>query len=155
MSKTSWIWFQGESDNARSDYHHRHLLRRINTAELSPHWTCIYPYFCNLPMSITLQRLGKQLFFKSPALNKPLVAGYATTAIPSLTSSGRILPTIEPSQSNKQLYAFTSLEGKRLFREAMDQGHAESFFKLMGNFSGQSSSMLGSVSSCKFHYSIR
>ena len=42
---------------------------------------------------------------------------------------------------------FTSPEGKRLFRGAMDQGHAESFFNLMGNFSTQSSAMFGGVSS--------
>ncbi|KAI8148850.1 Phytochelatin synthase-domain-containing protein [Fennellomyces sp. T-0311] len=42
---------------------------------------------------------------------------------------------------------FTSIEGKRLFRGAMDQGHAESFFNLMGNFSTQSSAMFGGVSS--------
>lgn len=47
------------------------------------------------------------------------------------------------------LVKFTSVEGKRLFRNAMVQGHAESFFKLMGNFSTQSSPSHGGVSSCK------
>lgn len=51
--------------------------------------------------------------------------------------------------SPSKLVNFTSHEGKRLFRGAMDQGHTESFFKLMGNFSTQSSPMLGGVSSCK------
>ncbi|KAI9490902.1 Phytochelatin synthase-domain-containing protein [Zychaea mexicana] len=46
-----------------------------------------------------------------------------------------------------RLVNFTSSEGKRLFRGAMDQGHAESFFNLMGNFSTQSSAMFGGVSS--------
>ncbi|KAI9256170.1 Phytochelatin synthase-domain-containing protein [Sporodiniella umbellata] len=45
------------------------------------------------------------------------------------------------------LVKFTSPEGKRLFRNAMIQGHAESFFKLMGNFSTQSSPTHGGVSS--------
>ncbi|KAI9017970.1 Phytochelatin synthase-domain-containing protein [Phycomyces nitens] len=45
------------------------------------------------------------------------------------------------------LVDFTSTEGKRLFRGAMDQGQAESFFKLMGNFSTQSSPALAGVSS--------
>ncbi|KAI9485965.1 MAG: Phytochelatin synthase-domain-containing protein [Benjaminiella poitrasii] len=45
------------------------------------------------------------------------------------------------------LVKFTSVEGKRLFRNAMVQGHAESFFKLMGNFSTQSSPSHGGVSS--------
>ncbi|KAI7881030.1 Phytochelatin-domain-containing protein [Lichtheimia hyalospora FSU 10163] len=53
------------------------------------------------------------------------------------------LHAISPSK----LVNFTSHEGKRLFRGAMDQGHTESFFKLMGNFSTQSSPMLGGVSS--------
>ncbi|KAI8050124.1 Phytochelatin synthase-domain-containing protein [Gilbertella persicaria] len=45
------------------------------------------------------------------------------------------------------LVKFTSVEGKRLFRNAMVQGRAESFFKLMGNFSTQSSPTQGGVSS--------
>ncbi|KAI9320519.1 Phytochelatin synthase [Dichotomocladium elegans] len=45
------------------------------------------------------------------------------------------------------LVNFTSVEGKRLFRGAMDQGNTESFFKLMGNFSSQSSPTLGGLSS--------
>ncbi|KAG1041565.1 hypothetical protein G6F43_012074 [Rhizopus delemar] len=53
-------------------------------------------------------------------------------------------------QSQKQdvfLVNFTSPEGKRLFRGAMVQGQAESFFKLVGNFSSQSSLTQGGVSS--------
>lgn len=53
-------------------------------------------------------------------------------------------------QKNVHLVKFTSVEGKRLFRNAMVQGHAESFFKLMGNFSTQSSPSHGGVSSRKF-----
>ncbi|KAG1149938.1 hypothetical protein G6F37_002185 [Rhizopus arrhizus] len=45
------------------------------------------------------------------------------------------------------LVKFTSAEGKRLFRGAMIQGQAESFFKLMGNFSTQSAPTHGGVSS--------
>ncbi|ORY95018.1 Phytochelatin synthase-domain-containing protein [Syncephalastrum racemosum] len=45
------------------------------------------------------------------------------------------------------LVHFTSAEGKRLLKGAMDQGLGESFFKLMGNFSTQSSAMLSGVSS--------
>lgn len=48
------------------------------------------------------------------------------------------------------LVKFTSVEGKRLFRNAMVQGHTESFFKLMGNFSTQSSPSHGGVSSRKY-----
>ncbi|RCH85033.1 hypothetical protein CU098_003395 [Rhizopus stolonifer] len=36
------------------------------------------------------------------------------------------------------LVRFASVEGKRLFREAMDDGHAEGFFPLTGNFTPQS-----------------
>jgi glutathione gamma-glutamylcysteinyltransferase len=50
------------------------------------------------------------------------------------------------------LVKFTSVEGKRLFRNAMVQGHAESFFKLMGNFSTQSSPSHGGVSSRKYFF---
>ncbi|KAG0167379.1 hypothetical protein DFQ28_000729 [Apophysomyces sp. BC1034] len=53
----------------------------------------------------------------------------------------------QPSKRPINLVNFTSAEGKRIFRGAMDQGHAESFFKLLGNFSAQSSPMLGGVSS--------
>ncbi|KAI8390156.1 Phytochelatin synthase-domain-containing protein [Blakeslea trispora] len=42
----------------------------------------------------------------------------------------RTLPT--------DLVRFASPEGKRLFREAMDDGHAEGFFPLTGNFTTQS-----------------
>ncbi|OBZ84078.1 Glutathione gamma-glutamylcysteinyltransferase, partial [Choanephora cucurbitarum] len=50
-------------------------------------------------------------------------------------------------QEDIHLVKFTSVEGKRLFRNAMIQGHAESFFKLMGNFSTQSAPTQGGVSS--------
>ncbi|CEI87887.1 hypothetical protein RMCBS344292_02292 [Rhizopus microsporus] len=50
-------------------------------------------------------------------------------------------------QQDIHLVRFTSPEGKRLFRGAMVQGQAESFFKLMGNFSTQSSPSHGGVSS--------
>lgn len=53
-------------------------------------------------------------------------------------------------QQDIHLVRFTSPEGKRLFRGAMVQGQAESFFKLMGNFSTQSSPSHGGVSSRKF-----
>lgn len=56
---------------------------------------------------------------------------------------------LNPSRPQSNLVNFTSAEGKRLFRGAMDQGQAESFFKLMGNFSTQSSAMLGGISSRK------
>lgn len=38
----------------------------------------------------------------------------------------------------KTLVRFASPEGKKLFREAMDDGYAEGFFPLTGNFTTQS-----------------
>lgn len=73
-----------------------------------------------------------------------------TTSIINNTSTHGRLP-IFPLLKTKEVHLvdFTSVEGKRLFRNAMVQGHAESFFKLMGNFSTQSSSSQGGVCSCK------
>lgn len=68
------------------------------------------------------------------------------------TTQGRVpsFQFLDYSPKTVNLVKFTSVEGKRLFRNAMVQGHAESFFKLMGNFSTQSSPSHGGVSSCKF-----
>ncbi|KAI9302743.1 Phytochelatin synthase [Cunninghamella echinulata] len=59
--------------------------------------------------------------------------------------------TLQPSSTTTiptpSLISFTSPKGKSLFRNAMDQGQAESFFKLMGNFSAQSSPDLAGISS--------
>jgi glutathione gamma-glutamylcysteinyltransferase len=76
-----------------------------------------------------------------------------TTSIINNTSTHGRLPAFQLfNHKRKQVHLvdFTSVEGKRLFRNAMVQGHAESFFKLMGNFSTQSSSSQGGVCSCKF-----
>ncbi|KAI7856615.1 Phytochelatin synthase-domain-containing protein [Circinella umbellata] len=79
-----------------------------------------------------------------------------TAITPSSKTSDPFYATMIPSQPSSdnafsrkavQPVNFTSPEGKRLFRGAMDQGHAESFFNLMGNFSTQSSAMFGGVSS--------
>lgn len=50
------------------------------------------------------------------------------------------------------LIRFASPEGKKLFREAMDDGHAEGFFPLTGNFTTQSEPAYCGPSSCKYHY---
>jgi hypothetical protein len=47
------------------------------------------------------------------------------------------------------LTRFASPEGKKLFREAMDDGHAEGFFPLTGNFTTQSEPAYCGPSSCK------
>lgn len=82
-----------------------------------------------------------------------------TTSIVDNTRTHGRLPTFQLFNHKKQrqdvhLVSFTSVEGKRLFRNAMVQGHAESFFKLMGNFSTQSSSSQGGVCSCKTFFYI-
>ncbi|KAI8981540.1 Phytochelatin synthase-domain-containing protein [Pilobolus umbonatus] len=51
------------------------------------------------------------------------------------------------NRDNIHLVKFTSVEGKRLFRNALVEGHTESFFKLMGNFSHQSTPSQAGVSS--------
>lgn len=47
------------------------------------------------------------------------------------------------------LVRFASPEGKLLFKEAMDSGHAEGFFPLTGNFTTQSEPAYCGPSSCK------
>lgn len=47
------------------------------------------------------------------------------------------------------LVRFASPEGKKLFREAMDENHAEGFFPLTGNFTTQSEPAYCGPSSCK------
>lgn len=47
------------------------------------------------------------------------------------------------------LVRFASPGGKKLFREAMDDGHAEGFFPLTGNFTTQSEPAYCGPSSCK------
>ncbi len=78
-----------------------------------------------------------------------------TSILDTSTIQGRIpsfhIYDYSKNQKVTHLVKFTSVEGKRLFRNAMVQGHAESFFKLMGNFSTQSSPSHGGVSSRKFH----
>lgn len=49
------------------------------------------------------------------------------------------------------LVRFASPGGKKLFREAMDDGHAEGFFPLTGNFTTQSEPAYCGPSSCKYH----
>ncbi|KAI9275837.1 Phytochelatin synthase-domain-containing protein [Phascolomyces articulosus] len=80
----------------------------------------------------------------TPSSSKGATDPFYATMIPTSSSSLSHNPY---SRKPIQLVNFTSAEGKRLFRGAMDQGHAESFFNLMGNFSTQSSAMFGGVSS--------
>ncbi|CAO3650676.1 unnamed protein product [Cunninghamella blakesleeana] len=74
---------------------------------------------------------------------------YLTTVVSSKTDPFQFMPM--PIQQSTiptpSLIPFTSRKGKSLFRNAMDQGQAESFFKLMGNFSAQSSPDLAGISS--------
>ncbi|GAN08617.1 phytochelatin-domain-containing protein [Mucor ambiguus] len=75
-----------------------------------------------------------------------------TTTVDTATTQGRqasfqLFDFTNRNKEDVHLVKFTSVEGKRLFRNAMVQGHAESFFKLMGNFSTQSSPSHGGVSS--------
>jgi glutathione gamma-glutamylcysteinyltransferase len=83
----------------------------------------------------------------------------ATTVVDNSATQGR-LPAFQlfehPNMNKKDIHLvnFTSVEGKRLFRNAMVQGHAESFFKLMGNFSTQSSPSHGGVSSRKYFITL-
>ncbi|KAI8098643.1 Phytochelatin synthase-domain-containing protein [Halteromyces radiatus] len=59
--------------------------------------------------------------------------------------SHALIPSL--SRRTPTLIPFTSSEGKSLFRSAMSQGQTESFFKLLGNFSAQSSPDLAGISS--------
>ncbi|KAI8639806.1 Phytochelatin synthase-domain-containing protein [Parasitella parasitica] len=75
-----------------------------------------------------------------------------TTIVDNSTTQGRqntfqLFNFTNKNKDEVHLVKFTSVEGKRLFRNAMAQGYAESFFKLMGNFSAQLSPSHGGVSS--------
>jgi glutathione gamma-glutamylcysteinyltransferase len=88
-----------------------------------------------------------------PAASQASRQATTTTILDTSTTQGRCPSSTfrfyDDSREAVDLVKFTSVEGKRLFRNAMVQGHAESFFKLMGNFSTQSSPSHGGVSSRK------
>ena len=50
------------------------------------------------------------------------------------------------------LVRFSSQDGKKLFRSAMEAGHAEGFFSLTGNFTTQSEPAYCGPSSCNFFF---
>lgn len=58
--------------------------------------------------------------------------------------------TFYQRQLPETLVRFSSNQGKRLFRSAMEAGHAEGFFPLTGNFTTQSEPAYCGPSSCKF-----
>jgi glutathione gamma-glutamylcysteinyltransferase len=73
------------------------------------------------------------------------------------TSTGRINPanddikdTFYQRELPQQLVRLSSPEGKRLFRESMDEGYAEGFFPLTGNFTTQSEPAYCGPGSCKY-----
>jgi glutathione gamma-glutamylcysteinyltransferase len=58
--------------------------------------------------------------------------------------------TFYQRQLPTNLVRFSSSEGKRYFREAMDDGRAEGFFPLTGNFTTQSEPAYCGPSSCMY-----
>jgi glutathione gamma-glutamylcysteinyltransferase len=73
------------------------------------------------------------------------------------TSTGLINPanddikdTFYQRELPQQLVRLSSPEGKRLFRESMDEGYAEGFFPLTGNFTTQSEPAYCGPGSCKY-----
>lgn len=111
--------------------------------------TCFKPSFISAKKNILSNRTT--IFPSSQASRQATT----TSILDTSTTQGRIpsfqLCDYPKSQRLVHLVKFTSIEGKRLFRNAMIQGHAESFFKLMGNFSTQSSPSHGGVSSRKLY----
>lgn len=65
------------------------------------------------------------------------------------TSTDDLKNTFYQRELPTTLVRFASPEGKKLFREAMDDGHAEGFFPLTGNFTTQSEPAYCGPSSCK------
>jgi hypothetical protein len=90
-----------------------------------------------------------------PVPNDDAPTGAVTAAFKDLL--GVATPTTEDDLKNTfyqrelptSLVRFASPEGKKLFREAMDDGHAEGFFPLTGNFTTQSEPAYCGPSSCK------
>ncbi|KAI7867187.1 Phytochelatin synthase-domain-containing protein [Spinellus fusiger] len=97
-------------------------------------------------LNLLAPKYPKQINALTPSLCStiPHYHRQVTTIINSSLSSS-VYPFQPPSHINSVI--FTSTEGKRLFREAMDQGQAESFFKLMGNLSTPSPTIPPGVSS--------
>lgn len=65
------------------------------------------------------------------------------------TNEKDIQNTFYQRQLPKSLVRFSSDQGKKLFRSAMEAGHAEGFFSLTGNFTTQSEPAYCGPSSCK------
>lgn len=68
---------------------------------------------------------------------------------PNATKPDDLKNTFYQRELPTSLTRFASPEGKKLFREAMDDGHAEGFFPLTGNFTTQSEPAYCGPSSCK------
>lgn len=66
-----------------------------------------------------------------------------------ITNEKDIKNTFYQRQLPKSLVRFSSDQGKKLFRSAMEAGHAEGFFSLTGNFTTQSEPAYCGPSSCK------
>ncbi|RUP51260.1 Phytochelatin synthase-domain-containing protein [Jimgerdemannia flammicorona] len=104
--------------------------------------------------------VSRPFFLASPTRDIPTVASSSSSSSPlradppaSTSSPLDVLLTLPNAGTGKdsvlestfyqrklpsELVRFSSAEGKALFREAMDQGHAEGFFSLTGNFTTQS-----------------
>ncbi|CAO3590757.1 unnamed protein product [Absidia cylindrospora] len=88
------------------------------------------------PLSLAQHRIG--------AAGPPFFPSPASQDFPTLDT---FLHPVAEKDTTPTLIPFTSPEGKSLFRGAMNQGQTESFFKLLGNFTAQSSPYLAGISS--------
>lgn len=94
----------------------------------------------------------------SPTTSTPTAAASVTAAFQDLlgvsapNTADDLKNTFYQRELPTTLVRFASPGGKKLFREAMDDGHAEGFFPLTGNFTTQSEPAYCGPSSCKFLY---
>lgn len=115
------------------------------------------------PNIITQKSIGRSIGTQTETMTSKFEPPTAPAA-PSVTAAfqdllGVTAPNPPPDDLKNTFYQrelpsslvrFASPEGKKLFREAMDDGHAEGFFPLTGNFTTQSEPAYCGPSSCKY-----
>lgn len=112
------------------------------------------------PTSVVTKSIGRSIGTQTEAVTpkfEAVPAASVTAAFQDLlgvTSSDAAADDLKNTFYQRELpttlVRFASPEGKKLFREAMDDGNAEGFFPLTGNFTTQSEPAYCGPSSCKF-----
>jgi glutathione gamma-glutamylcysteinyltransferase len=144
VNPVQWLRFRSHFQIPRSALEHKPILKAIRPAAI---------------IKTQGRSIGTQTEHVDYKADMPVPntapTGAVTAAFKDLL--GVTTPTTEDDLKNTfyqrelptSLVRFASPEGKKLFREAMDDGHAEGFFPLTGNFTTQSEPAYCGPSSCK------